>query len=158
LQQKPNPYPLLGPPVAAAQAQFEQDTAVNKPQKANSNEPDGLRYGFDMEPEERVGFSFDEPPRNGTSGKKGFLATHQKDYLWYLVKLALQILNRELCMKDFRVLTEAFNRRFLSAVHNEKVFHERGWNAIHSRVTRSKEYPELVQCVLGKKKTIGKEH
>ena len=61
-------------------------------------------------------------------------------------------------MKDFRVLTEAFNRRFRGEVHNEKVFHERGWNAIHSRVTRSKEYPELVQCVLGKKKTIGKEH
>jgi hypothetical protein len=48
-------------------------------------------------------------------------------------------------MKGFRILTEAFNRQFRGEVHNEKVFHERGWNAIHSRVTMSKEYPELVQ-------------
>jgi hypothetical protein len=48
-------------------------------------------------------------------------------------------------MKGFRILTEAFNRKFRGEVHNEKVFHERGWNAIHSRVTMSKEYPELVQ-------------
>ena len=59
-----------------------------------------------MESEERVGFHFRVPPRN-VDGKKEHRPTHEQNYLFVLVPLGMNILNRELSLKNFPVLTQA---------------------------------------------------
>ncbi|KAL5330640.1 hypothetical protein ACEPPN_000159 [Leptodophora sp. 'Broadleaf-Isolate-01'] len=69
-------------------------------------------------------------------------------YLWELVEIGMLLKNRELFYSDFVYVTEALHRRYSGTMVDGKIFIERGYHNVHSKVVKDLEYKQFVACFL----------
>ena len=103
-----------------------------------------LPYGFDIVPQARAGIQHIEPFFNtppAPAGVKKCRANWQPEHtahLFYLLETAMRTLNRKLKHGDFKAITEALHRQFRGTMFGNVAYTERGYNAVHSYMVKTR--------------------
>jgi hypothetical protein len=115
-----------------------------------------LEYLFDLAADQRASVQISVPSREnrsivvqpGVPKRRSTWQQEHVDYLNELVELAMLILNRALGTKDFIAITEALHRKFRGTTIRNVAYPERGYNSVHSFVTKKDTYAAFVRRVL----------
>ncbi|KAH7333164.1 hypothetical protein BKA65DRAFT_479731 [Rhexocercosporidium sp. MPI-PUGE-AT-0058] len=70
-------------------------------------------------------------------------------YLWKLVEIGTLQKNPELNYSDFKYVTEAYHRRYAGTMIDGKIFVERGWHNVHSKIEKDPNYKVFLKRILG---------
>jgi hypothetical protein len=149
------------PQLQQPQAQFEHVANMALPRRqmpprsaVTNTRP--LEYLFDLAADQRAGVQIVVPSREnqpivvqpGVPKRRSTWQQEHVDYLNELVELAMLILNRAVETKDFFSITEALHRKFRGTTIGNVAYPERGYNSVHSFVTKKDTYAAFVRRVL----------
>ncbi|KAG4441883.1 hypothetical protein IFR05_002624 [Cadophora sp. M221] len=134
------------------------------PPRATVTTMQTLQYGFDLTPAVRSTMTFQPPLSHNyfinAAGQQQLHTNYtrpsripwedsQKIYVWELVLLATLQLNRPVGRRDFPAITEALHRQFDNTTNSAGIpCPLRGFNTVHSMVTKHPGWADFVKCVL----------